>query len=116
MRANRPILACLLALTCLMPAAVVAKAITGEPMLRHFSAEDTKATPTHLAITTGVNGELFVGNIEGVLRHDGVDWLITPLPGRSPGRSLAKNAPTMRSASSRTGSIEVKVVRSRPRA
>ncbi|MCX7034310.1 MAG: diguanylate cyclase [Arenimonas sp.] len=89
MRANRPILACLLALTCLMPAAVAAKAITGEPMLRHFSAEDTKATPTHLALTTGVNGELFVGNFEGVLRHDGVDWLITPLPGRSPGRSLA---------------------------
>ena len=79
MRLKRPFLACLLALTCLLPAVAAAKAIPGEPMLRHFSAEDTKATPTHLAITTGVNGELFVGNAEGVLRHDGVDWLITPL-------------------------------------
>ena len=89
MRLKRPLIACLLALSCLVPAGAVAKAIPGEPMLRHFSAEDTKATPTHLAITTGVDGELFVGNVEGVLRHDGVDWLITALPGRAAARSLA---------------------------
>jgi diguanylate cyclase (GGDEF)-like protein len=89
MRLKRPLLTCLLALACLLPVVAVAKAIPGQPMLRHFSAEDTKATPTHLAITTGVNGELFVGNVEGVLRHDGVDWLMMSLPGRSPGRSLA---------------------------
>jgi len=88
MRPTKPLLAFLLALTCLVPLAVPAKAIPGEPMLRHFSAEDTKATPTHLAITTGVNGELYVGNVEGVLRHDGVDWTITQLPGRSAARSL----------------------------
>ncbi len=82
----------LLALTCLLPAAVPAKAIPGEPLLRHFSAEDTKATPTHLAITTGVDGELYVGNVEGVLRHDGVDWTITQLPGRSAARSLGTGA------------------------
>ncbi len=89
MRLKHTLQACLLALSCLLPVAVFAKAIPGEPMLRHFSAEDTKATPTHLAITTGVNGELFVGNVEGVLRYDGVDWQIITLPGRSPGRSLA---------------------------
>jgi diguanylate cyclase (GGDEF)-like protein len=92
MRLKRTLLTCLLALTALLPAVAAAEAIPGEPMLRHFSAEDTKATPTHLAITTGVNGELFVGNVEGVLRHDGVDWLMTSLPGRSPGRSLATGA------------------------
>ena len=92
MRLKPPLLACLLALTCLVPALATAKAIPGEPMLRHFSAEDTKATPTHLAITTGVNGELFVGNVEGVLRHDGVDWQMTSLPGRAAARSLATGA------------------------
>lgn len=92
MRLKQPLLAGLLALSCLMPAAVPAKAIPGEPMLRRFSAEDTKATPTHLAVTTGVNGELFVGNVEGVLRHDGVDWITTPLPGRSAARSLDTGA------------------------
>lgn len=89
MRLKRPLLCCLLALACLLPAVAVSEPIPGEPMLRHFSAEQTKATPTHLAITTGVDGDLFVGNAEGVLRHDGVDWIITSLPGRSPGRSLA---------------------------
>lgn len=92
MRVKHPLLVCLLALTCLLPGVLAAKAIQGEPMLRHFSAEDTKAAPTHLAITTGVNGELFVGNLEGVLRYDGVDWQLIALPGRSPGRSLATGA------------------------
>lgn len=92
MRLKQPLLACLLALLCQLPAVANAEAIPGEPMLRHFSPEATKATPTHLAITTGPDGELFVGNIEGVLRHDGVDWLMTPLPGRSAARSLATGA------------------------
>ncbi|MBW8367266.1 MAG: diguanylate cyclase [Arenimonas sp.] len=92
MRSTPPLLAFLLALTCLLPAAAAATAIPGEPMLRHFSAEDTKATPTHLAITTGVNGEMYVGNVEGVLRHDGVDWTLTQLPGRSAARSLDTGA------------------------
>lgn len=89
MRLQRTLLTCLLAFACLLPAVAVPVPFPGEPMLRHFSAEDTKATPTHLAITTGKDGELFVGNVEGVLRHDGVDWQMTTLPGRSPGRSLA---------------------------
>ena len=89
---KRPLLFLLLALTCLGPAFVAAEAIPGQPMLRHFSAEDTKTTPTHLAITTGLNGELFVGNVEGVLRYDGVEWQMTALPGRAPGRSLATGA------------------------
>ena len=92
MRLRPPLLACLLALTCLLPVVVAAKALPGQPMLRHFSAEDTKATPIHLAITTGVNGELFVGNVEGVLRYDGVDWQLIQLPGRSGARSLATGA------------------------
>ena len=92
MHRTRPLLACLLALASLLPCVVPAKTIPGEPLLRHFSAEDTKATPTHLAIATGTNGELFVGNIEGVLRYDGVDWRMTTLPGRSSGRSLATGA------------------------
>ncbi len=88
----RPLLAFVLALSCLLPAAVGATALPGQPLLRHFSAEDTKASPTHLGIATGVNGELFVGNSDGVLGYDGVDWTMTTLPGRAPGRALATGA------------------------
>lgn len=86
---NRLIQSALLALACLATTCARADAIQGVPLLRHFAAQDTKATPSYLAVTTGPSGEVFVGNVEGVLRYDGVDWLLTTLPGRSPGRSLA---------------------------
>ncbi|MFY2764022.1 diguanylate cyclase [Arenimonas sp. MALMAid1274] len=79
----------LLAATLLAAPPCHADAIPGSPLLREFSAEDTKATPSYLSVTTAPSGEVFVGNLEGVLRYDGVDWLLTTLPGRSPGRSLA---------------------------
>ena len=64
----------------------------GLPLMRYFSAEETGTAPGHLALATGVNGEMFVGNVEGVLHFDGVDWLLNELPGRSPARSLATGA------------------------
>lgn len=92
MSLNRLLCACLLAAACLAPAVGLAKAVTGMPLLHHYTAEDTQARPNHLAVTTDVNGELFVGNHEGVLHYDGVDWVMTTLPGRSPARSLAVGA------------------------
>lgn len=89
---NRLLCAGLLAAAVCVATPVHAKAVSGAPLLRHFTAEDTKTPPSHLAVTTGANGELFVGNVEGVLRYDGVDWLLTALPGRSPGRSLGTGA------------------------
>ena len=89
---NRLFMVGLLAAACLASPVAVAKAVPGAPLLRHFSNEETKTPPSHLAIATGVNGEMYIGNVEGVLRYDGVDWLLTPLPGRSPARSLATGA------------------------
>ena len=78
---NRLFMAGLLAAACFAPAAAFAKAVPGAPLIRHFSNEETKTPPSYLAIATGVNGEMYVGNIEGVLRYDGVDWRVVPLPG-----------------------------------
>jgi diguanylate cyclase (GGDEF)-like protein len=86
------ILALLLAVAGVSPAQVPGLAEPGTPLMRYFSAEETGAAPGHLALATGVNGEMFVGNGEGVLHFDGVDWLLTELPGRSPARSLATGA------------------------
>jgi diguanylate cyclase (GGDEF)-like protein len=89
---NRLFMLGLLAALGLASTAALAKAVPGAPLLRHFSNEETKTPPSYLAIATGVNGEMYVGNIEGVLRYDGVDWVVIPLPGRSPARSLATGA------------------------
>ncbi len=89
---NRLFMVGLLAAALFAPVAAVAKAVPGAPLLRHFSNEETKTPPSYLAVATGVNGEMYVGNIEGVLRYDGVDWQLTALPGRSPVRSLGTGA------------------------
>jgi diguanylate cyclase (GGDEF)-like protein len=89
---NRLFMVGLLAAACLACTVALAKAVPGAPLLRHFSNEETKTPPSHLAIATGTNGEMYIGNVEGVLRYDGVDWLLTALPGRSPARSLATGA------------------------
>ncbi|WP_460457136.1 ligand-binding sensor domain-containing diguanylate cyclase [Arenimonas alkanexedens] len=68
---------------------VAASALPGEPLARHFSPEETRAAPSHYDIATGVDGEIFVGNYDGVLHYDGVDWRLVPLPGDVPGRALA---------------------------
>ena len=86
---NRLFIVGLLAAACLVPSPVAAKAVPGAPLLRHYTNEDTKTTPSHLALATGVNGEIYVGNIEGVLRYDGVDWLLLPLPGQAAARAMA---------------------------
>ncbi len=81
--------ACLLAAACLMSAPALADAVAGMPLMRHYSAKDTQAPPGTLALATGVDGAMFAGNAEGVLRYDGLDWRLTELPGRSMARSLA---------------------------
>jgi diguanylate cyclase (GGDEF)-like protein len=79
----------LLLLSGLLAEPVQGVSIPGAPLLRHYGVEDTKTTPGHWAVTTDSDGALLVGNNEGVLRFDGVDWQLTPLPGRSPARALA---------------------------
>ena len=81
-----------LAIAGLASPSLDAKALPGEPLARHFSSEETHAAPSHFDITTGANGELFVGNYDGVLHYDGVDWRLVSLPANVAGRTLATGA------------------------
>lgn len=83
----------LLALCLLLaPTVGMAGALPGAPLRQSFEVGDTKVTPGHMAVATGTDGELFVGNVEGVLVYDGVSWSVTELPGRSPARTLVLGA------------------------
>jgi diguanylate cyclase (GGDEF)-like protein len=86
------LLTLMLALGGVLPAHATSMAEPGTPLMRFFGAAETGAAPGHFALATGVNGEMFVGNGEGVLHFDGVNWHLTELPGRSPARSLATGA------------------------
>jgi len=82
----------LLALAVLPTARASSMSEPGMPLMRYFGAEDIGVAPGHLALATGPSGEMFVGNGEGVLTYDGVDWQLTELPGRSAARSLSTGA------------------------
>ena len=93
MRPGRFLTAGLLAFCLLLtPTPGVADAIPGAPLKQSFGVGETKVTPGHLALATGPNGELFVGNVEGVLIYDGVTWSTAELTGLSPARALAPGA------------------------
>lgn len=83
--------ACLALLLALLPPAA-ADTIPGAPLMQVFDVQQTQATPGHLALATGGEGELYVGGIEGVLAYDGVDWRLTETTGRSAARALARGA------------------------
>jgi diguanylate cyclase (GGDEF)-like protein len=81
------VLACLL---CLLAGAgaALAETLNGTPLLRRYLPEDYNATPQHWAIASDKAGRLFVGNAEGVLRYDGEQWQLVPLPGKQVAREL----------------------------
>ena len=82
----------LLALTALAAIPVSASTVPGAPLMRQYGVEHTQTAPGHLAIASAADGTLLVGNVEGVLQFDGVDWRLIELPGRTPARSLAAGA------------------------
>src|SRR5688572_7250041 len=87
------IVAC--ALFALAAAGVVparASTVPGAPLMREYGVEHTQTAPGHLAIASSPDGTLLVGNVEGVLQFDGVDWRLMELPGRTPARALATGA------------------------
>lgn len=67
---------------------VQAEVLSGTPLLRRYLPQDYNAPPQHWAIATDHDGRLFVGNGEGVLRYDGVQWDLIGLPGRAPARKV----------------------------
>jgi diguanylate cyclase (GGDEF)-like protein len=86
--------ALLLAVLLLVVAAPPAsgRPVPGAPLQRLYGVEHTQSAPGHLAIATASDGSLLVGNIEGVLQFDGVEWRLITLPGRTPVRALATGA------------------------
>ncbi|KFN45571.1 hypothetical protein N790_09715 [Arenimonas malthae CC-JY-1] len=92
MRLSRLLPAVLLVAAWAALASAQPRPVQGEPLSRQYTSEETRSAPTHLALATSASGELYVGNLEGVLRFNGVDWDLTSLPGRSAARSLALGA------------------------
>lgn len=58
------------------------------PVISNFSSLDYHAGLQNWAIAQGRNGEMYVGNNEGVLTFDGYNWTKTPLPENTTARSL----------------------------
>ena len=81
--------AALVALAMAWASAAGAETVPGAPLLRQYGVEQTQTAPGHLALASAADGTLLVGNVEGVLLFDGVDWSLVELPGRTPARSLA---------------------------
>ena len=58
------------------------------PVITNFSSLDYRAGLQNWAIAQGRNGEMYIGNNEGVLTYDGYNWTKTPLPENTIARSL----------------------------
>ena len=57
------------------------------PVITNFSSLDYRAGLQNWAIAQGRNGEMYIGNNEGVLTYDGYNWTKTPLPENTIARS-----------------------------
>lgn len=71
------------------PESALAETVPGTPLSRSYGSDQTRAKPGHLALATSPDGEIFVGNHDGVLRFNGIDWRLTTLPARSAAHALA---------------------------
>lgn len=58
------------------------------PLLHNYSKVDYEAGLQNWDLAQGRDGEVYVGNSRGVLRFDGYQWTLTPLPGNTVARSL----------------------------
>lgn len=64
--------------------------VYGAPLMQRYTAKDYNANPQHSTITTDKAGQLYVGNLEGILRFDGTTWELIELPGRQIVRDLVR--------------------------
>ncbi|HTD29595.1 MAG TPA: hypothetical protein VK660_09425, partial [Xanthomonadaceae bacterium] len=65
-------------------------AVEGEPLLQRFTPADFKATPYLNSVAADVDGRVYVGNADGLLRMQGHEWQTIPLPGGMFGSVLAR--------------------------
>lgn len=63
-------------------------ALSFMPVIHNYGKTDYHAALQNWDITQGSNGEIYIGNGEGVLCFDGYTWSLTPLPNRTVARSL----------------------------
>lgn len=63
-------------------------AVSFMPIIHNYGKADYHAALQNWDIAQGNNGEIYIGNGQGVLCFDGYSWSLTPLPGRTIARSL----------------------------
>lgn len=92
----RGVLACagmLLAAVALPdPACADADNWIGQPSLTRYSPADTDAHPYSFSVLALEDGQIYVGNSDGLLRYFGQRWQRIPMPGAGAARSLAFGA------------------------
>ena len=68
--------------------ALTTHALSFMPVIHNYGKADYGAALQNWDITQGSNGEIYIGNGEGVLCFDGYFWSLTPLPSRTVARSV----------------------------
>ncbi|HWS24974.1 MAG TPA: hypothetical protein VN259_00245, partial [Xanthomonadales bacterium] len=84
--------AMLLALLLAGPALAEGYRWVGQPSLTRYSPADTDAHPYSFSVLALDDGQIFVGNSDGVLRFFGQRWQRIAMPGAGAARSLALGA------------------------
>ncbi|MDO4948609.1 MAG: ATP-binding protein [Bacteroidales bacterium] len=64
----------------------------GRPFFRNFTAMEYGGHNRNFAVACDKNGQVYVGNFEGLLTYDGVNWKMTHTPGISRVTSLLLSA------------------------
>lgn len=52
----------------------------GRPYEQRFTPNEYRAYPQNFQVTQADTGHLFIGNVDGLLRFDARNWLLSPLP------------------------------------
>ena len=85
---HRPTLRILLIAFPLLAHALCATAASFMPIVHNYHKSDYMGALQNWDIAQGVNGEIYVGNTDGLLCFDGYNWTLTPLPGDGIVRSV----------------------------
>lgn len=88
MNNHRPTLRMLLVAFLLLAHALCATAASFMPIVHNYHKSDYMGALQNWDIAQGVNGEIYVGNTDGLLCFDGYNWTLTPLPGDGIVRSV----------------------------
>jgi diguanylate cyclase (GGDEF)-like protein len=73
-------------------ASAAADSWVGQPSLSRYTPADTDAHPYSFSVLALDDGQIFVGNSEGLLRYFGQRWTRIEMPGAGAARSLALGA------------------------